>query len=61
MVSARAYRKGMDFDRAIDILQNESGQSFDRRAVTALINHIENRGGRAEWVSFGDPVATTEG
>ena len=61
MVSARAYRKGMDFDRAIDILQNESGQSFDRRAVTALVNHIENRGGRAEWVSFGDPVATTEG
>lgn len=57
MVSARAYRPGMAFDRAIDILLKESGASFDRRAVTALVNHLENRGGRAQWASFGDPVA----
>lgn len=56
MVSARAYRKGMDFDRAIDILQKDSGRIFDRRAVTALVNYIENRGGRSEWASFGNPV-----
>ena len=56
MVSARAYRPGMAFDRAIDILLKESGESFDRRAVTALVNHLENRGGRAQWASFGNPV-----
>jgi len=57
MVSARAYRPGMAFDRAIDILLRESGASFDRRAVTALVNHLENRGGRAEWASFSAPLA----
>jgi len=57
MVSARAYRPGMAFDRAIDILLKDSGASFDRRAVTALVNHLENRGGRAQWASFGDPIA----
>jgi HD-GYP domain-containing protein (c-di-GMP phosphodiesterase class II) len=56
MVSARAYRPGMAFDRAIDILLKESGESFDRRAVTTLVNHLENRGGRAQWASFGNPV-----
>lgn len=60
MVSARAYRKGMDFDRAIAILQKEAGETFDRRAVTALINYIENRDGRSEWASFGDPVTPME-
>ncbi len=57
LVSARAYRPGMAFDEAIDILLAESGTKLDRRAVTALINYLENRGGRTEWKSFGDPVA----
>ena len=57
MVSARAYRPGMAFDRAIGILLEESGANFDRRAVTALVNYLENRVGREEWASFGDPVA----
>lgn len=57
MVSARAYRPGMDFDRAINILLEESGKAFDRRAVSALVNYLENRGGRAEWMSFGAPSA----
>ncbi len=60
MVSARSYRQGMEFDRAMAILQQETGQAFDRRAVTALINYIENRDGRTEWASFGDPVTTVE-
>ena len=60
MVSARSYRKGMEFDRAMAVLQQESGQAFDRRAVTALINYIENRDGRTEWASFGDPVTSEE-
>ncbi|MEX2615331.1 MAG: HD domain-containing phosphohydrolase [Alphaproteobacteria bacterium] len=60
MVSARSYRQGMDFDRAMAILQKESGAAFDRRAVTALIHYIENRDGRTEWASFGNPAITEE-
>lgn len=60
MVSARAYRPGMEFDRAIRILLEESGKSFDRRAVSALVNYLENRGGRAEWQSFGAPTTRSE-
>lgn len=60
MVSARAYRPGMEFDRAIGILLEESGKTFDRRAVSALVNYLENRGGRGEWASFGAPVSDTE-
>jgi PAS domain-containing protein len=56
MVSARAYRPGMEFERAISILLEESGKAFDRRAVSALVNYLENRGGRDEWQSFGAPV-----
>ena len=58
MVSARAYRPGMEFDRAIGILLEEVGKAFDRRAVSALVNYLENRGGREEWKSFGAPVAS---
>ena len=57
MVSARAYRSGMEFDRAIGILLEESGKAFDRRAVSALVNYLEHRGGREEWESFGAPVS----
>ncbi len=56
MVSARAYRPGMAFDRAIDILLEEAGKAFDRRAVSALVNFLENRGGRDAWKSFGAPA-----
>jgi PAS domain-containing protein len=54
MVSARAYRPGMDFDKAIHILFDESGSTYDRRAVSALTNYVDNRGGLAEWRSFGE-------
>lgn len=60
MVSARAYRPGMEFDRAIGILTEESGKAFDRRAVSGLVNYLENRGGRDEWASFGAPVSESD-
>ncbi len=59
MVSARAYRPGMDFDRAIRILLDESGKAFDRKAVSALVNYLENRGGREAWKSFGTMATPT--
>lgn len=53
MVSARAWRDGMPFDKAIDILLQDAGKKFDRRTVVALANYLDNRGGRDEWVEFG--------
>jgi HD-GYP domain-containing protein (c-di-GMP phosphodiesterase class II) len=42
----------LGFDSSIDILQKESGTKFDRRAVAALQNILENRDGRQLWVSY---------
>jgi response regulator RpfG family c-di-GMP phosphodiesterase len=52
LVSARAYREGMEFDKAIDILLEESGGKFDRRVVSALMNHVDNKGGRERWAQY---------
>lgn len=53
MVSARAWRDGMDFDKAVELLIQDAGKKFDRRVVVALANHLDNRGGRDEWKEFG--------
>jgi PAS domain S-box-containing protein len=55
MVSARSWRPGMNFDKAVDILLSEVGKSFDRRVVSALANHLDNSGGREKWRSYGVP------
>ncbi len=55
MVSARAYRAAMPSDGAMENLLRDAGTVFDRRAVSALINHIDNQGGRERWEHFGDP------
>ena len=52
MASARAYREGVPFEKVCGILLGESGTKFDRRAVSALINHVENRGGREGWAHY---------
>jgi len=54
MVSARAYRDAMSFNRACAILQEDAGSQFDRRPVSALINHLDNRGGRDKWSHYGE-------
>lgn len=53
MASPRAYRAGIGVDRAMANLREQAGQAFDRRAVTALENVLENRGGREAWAVFG--------
>jgi PAS domain S-box-containing protein len=58
MVSPRAFRAGLGFDAASDRLLADAGRAFDRRVVTALLNRLDNRGGRAEWVRFQDTPAT---
>ncbi|TNE67098.1 MAG: PAS domain-containing protein [Alphaproteobacteria bacterium] len=53
MVSARAHRDGLGFDKAIDILQGDAGKRYERRTVAALQNILENKGGRDRWQHYG--------
>ena len=55
MVSSRAYRGAMPFQKAADILLEETGSKVDRKAVTALVNYLENRGGNRRWIHFSEP------
>ncbi|MCE2510005.1 MAG: PAS domain-containing protein [Alphaproteobacteria bacterium] len=52
MASPRAYREGIGFDQAIENLREGEGSRFDRKVVVALINHLENHGGRERWGNF---------
>ena len=54
MVSPRAYRGGMPFKRAADILMGDTDKKLDRRAVTALVNYLENRGGMRRWAHYSE-------
>ena len=49
---ARAYRDAMTFEKVSDILLSETGTKFDRRAVSALINFLENRDGKTKWAHY---------
>lgn len=60
MVSARAWRGGLDFDQAATNLLSGVGKAFDRGVVAALVNYLDNRGGRDQWASYGEPPATDE-
>jgi PAS domain S-box-containing protein len=55
MASARPYRAGMEFDKASSILIGLGGKEFNRKPVAALVNYIENRGGRERWAHFSVP------
>jgi HD-GYP domain-containing protein (c-di-GMP phosphodiesterase class II) len=55
MASARPYRAGMEFDKASGILIGLGGKEFSRKPVAALVNYIENRGGRDRWAHFSIP------
>ena len=61
LVSARAYREGIAFDKVVDILLEESGSKFDRRAVSALMNHLDNKGGREHWAHYRERPSDTPG
>jgi HD-GYP domain-containing protein (c-di-GMP phosphodiesterase class II) len=55
MISERAYRQGMEFDAAIEQLLKDSGHRYDRGVIAALINRLDNRGGREQWAAFRAP------
>lgn len=52
IVSARAHRESLGFDKAIDILQADAGKRYERRAVAALQNILENKQGRERWSDY---------
>lgn len=56
MTSARAHRPGTKLEKASMILLEEAGHIFDRKAVTALMNVLENKDGLSLWQHFGDPL-----
>jgi len=60
MVSARAYREAMPFEKASDILLSDTGSKFDRKPVSALINFLENREGKIKWAHYRVRPSETE-
>ncbi len=52
MVSTRAYRSAMPFQKAADILLEDVGTRYDRKPVSALLNFLDNRGGTQIWAHF---------
>jgi len=61
MVSARAYRDAMTFEKVSDILLSDTGSKFDRKPVSALINFLENRDGKEKWAHYRErPHAPSE-
>lgn len=56
LVSDRAYRPRLAIDAAIDVLLGDAGKRYDRGVVAALINRLDNHGGRARWANLGAPA-----
>jgi len=52
LTSPRAHRPGLDIDEAIETLFAGVGKEFDRKVVAALVNFLDNHGGRAKWKRF---------
>ena len=57
LTSPRAHRPSLGIDAAIDQLLAGVGRAFDRAVVAALVNHIENRGGREALARLVPPAA----
>lgn len=47
-----AEKEAPSFEEAMTILLRETGRKYDRRCVSALLHHLENRGGREDWAHF---------
>jgi HD-GYP domain-containing protein (c-di-GMP phosphodiesterase class II) len=60
MVTPRAYRAAMPFQKVADILMEENGVRYDRKVVTALVNFLENRGGIQLWAHFSEAPEETQ-
>jgi len=52
MVSPRLNRPGLDINAVVEALVRGMGTRFDRGVVAALINYLDNKGGRSAWAGF---------
>ncbi len=52
MVSPRLNRPGLDMNAVAESLVRGMSTRFDRGVVAALINHLDNKGGRSAWAEF---------
>ena len=52
MVSARAHRQSLGFDKSISLLLGDAGTRYDRASVAALANILENKDGKSRWESY---------
>ena len=52
MVSPRSYRDALSFYEVSSMLMGDAGTRYDSRPVAALINVINNRGGRETWSHY---------
>ena len=57
MISPRAYRGALSFAQAAEALMADAGRRYDHRPVLALLNYLDNRGGRQVWAHFAAPPA----
>lgn len=55
LISQRAHRAGLSIDAAIDSMMAQEGKAYDRGVIAALVNYIDNKGGRAEWELLSPP------
>lgn len=54
LVSPRTGEPPMSFDEAASELMMQANIRYDRRAISALINYMDNRGGIDKWARFQD-------
>lgn len=52
MISARAWRGGIRIDDAIGEMMKQAGGRYERAVVAALVNHLDNAGGRETLQGF---------
>lgn len=50
LVSPRAHRPSMGYNDAVQHMLKDADKLYDRRVVTALINYIENRANKLDWL-----------
>jgi len=56
MTSDRAFRSAISIDEAVESMLKQSGKAFDRRVVAALVNYVDNHGGRAALLAAANSV-----
>ena len=61
IVSSRAHRPAMSVDQAVESLLDAAGRIYDRRVVVALINHLDNHGGRGRWADLSQRLSAVNG